>query len=402
MSIEGCLRCLDSLCGMERRTPWAWARPVGAGLLVLIVVVAAAVTWRLMSLVESELLSMQTPASGSAVVADVTGSRIVLADGDLIDRGGVWGITGPNGYGQVTGVISAAEGRVERGFVALSGSIAAGDEVTFDPNAFPSDPRVAHGMPFDEINVPGDLGVNPAWLIDGDSDTWVVFVHGRGRGGRAESLRSLPTYRKLGFPMLVITYRTDNAAEGSGARRSTWGLDEWRDLEAALDTARLRGARDFVLVGHDLGASIVVMFLHNSEAGSDIRAVVLDSAILDLNATVDDLARDHGIPGFLAGLGKGISRIRYGLEWSQLDQVGRAAEFDPSTPLLLLHGTGDAVSPLATAEAFAAALPAATLERFGGAMHGSLWNSQSVRYDDVLTDFFLTVLPELVRDDDVP
>jgi pimeloyl-ACP methyl ester carboxylesterase len=384
---------------MERQSPWLWVRRALVGALGLGMLLAGAITWRLMDIVQSDLLSTQPVDPVVALVVAVSDARIVLTGGDQVDRAGVWGIAGPKGFGQVTEVISNADGSVERAFVGLSGSIDVGDSVTFDSNVYPSDPRTALGLLFEEIRVPGELGVNPAWLIDGQSDTWVVFVHGRGAGLRAESLRSLPSFRKLGFPVLVITYRTDNAFDGSAAELSTWGLEEWRDLQTALDAARLRGARDFILVGHDLGASIVTMFLHNSEALGQIRGVVLDSPIIDLEGQVDRIADARGIPGLLAELGKGISRIRYGLEWDQLDQLARVEEFDPSIPMLLLHGGADEFSPIALVEAFAAALPGATLERFPGAGHGALWNTESARYDAVITEFFVSVIPELARDD---
>ena len=382
---------------MERGRAWVWFRRSVVGLLVLGLIVAVGVTWRFMDIVDAELLSMAAADRGATTVSEVGGGRIVLDAGERPERRGVWGIAGPNGYGQVTGVISIVGERVERGFLLLSGAIAAGDTVTFDVDAFFGDPRTAHGLPFEEVRVPGALGVNPAWLIDGEAETWVVFVHGRGPADRAESLRSLPTFRKLGLPILVITYRTDHAAEG-GTARSMWGLDEWRDLETALETASLRGADDFVLVGHDLGASIVATFLHESDSIPRVRGVVFDSPVLDIEARADRLAAQRGIPTPLAEIGKALSRIRFGLEWSRIDQLGRVAEFDPAIAMLVLHGTGDSVAPISAVEEFVAALPGTEFERFEGAAHGALWNSESVRYDEVLTDFLFAAVPELSQE----
>ena len=385
---------VDSLTTMERGRGWVWFRRVVLSLAAVVVVFAAAVTWRLVDLVESELLAAGSPDFGAADIAGLSGGRVVL-EGTGASREGVWGIVGADGYGQVTGIISRAGGRVERSLVTMEGSLVEGETVLLDVTAFPADPRTAHGLPFEEVRVPGELGVNPAWLIDGENDTWVVFVHGRGIAGRAESLRSLPTFRKLGFPILVITYRNDGTGGEDERGHATWGLDEWRDLNNALETAQLRGADDFILVGHDMGASIVMAFLHESEFILRIRGIVLDSAVLDLEAVVDGMARERGIPASLAVIGKAISRIRFGLEWPRLDQVARVDEFDPSIPMLLLHGTADQVAPIEAADAFAEGLPHARYERFAGAGHGALWNSESVRYDDVLTEFLLVVAPEL-------
>ena len=48
--------------------------------------------------------------------------------------------------------------------------------------------------------------------------------------------------------------------------------------------------------------------------------------------------------------------------------------------MLLMHGTADDVVPIEASDAFAAALPHVTYERFVGAGHGALWNDGPVRY----------------------
>ena len=199
--------------------------------------------------------------------------------------------------------------------------------------------------------------------------------------------------------MLVITYRNDQAGGAGDARRHAWGLDEWPDLESALETALLRGADDFVLIGYDMGASVVAAFLDNSERAQVVRGVVFDSPILDLEALVDEMTSDRGIPGILAAVGKTIVRIRFGLEWSQLNHLARAGEFDPSLPILLMHGTADTISPITAADTFADALPNVAYERFGGASHAALWNHDTLRYEESLARFLLEVIPERLTDD---
>ena len=291
-------------------------------------------------------------------------SRITFKDEGDAAIDGVWGIVGPSGYGQITRVISRDDAGVVRGLALLSGSFSIGEVVELDASAYPEDPRSAHGLPFEEIRVPSDLGVNPAWLITGENDTWIVFVHGAAGNGRTEALRVIPTFRKLGFPVLVITYRDDASGGAGDDLRYTWGLDEWRDVDAALATATLRGADDFILVGHDMGASIISTFLHESELAPNVRGVIFDSAVLDLEEVIDEIARDRGIPGYLATIGKSIARIRFGLEWSRLDQLERVLEFDPSLPMLVLHGTDDAVAPITTTDAFCGRAAAGDLRAF--------------------------------------
>jgi pimeloyl-ACP methyl ester carboxylesterase len=386
---------------MERGRAGLWARRIAAGVAFLLLIVGAGISWRAMDLVESELLATGAWAEPSSVeVVSVGGGRIVLADEDEQSHEGVWGIAGPSGYGQVSGPSRRSPGVVERDLVVLAGSIAAGEIVAYDAVAYPIDPRLAHALPFEEIRVPGELGVNPAWLIDGEAETWVVFVHGKGHAGRKESLRLLPLLRRLGFPALVITYRNDGDGGAGEADRHTWGLEEWPDLDAALQTAMLRGAEDFVLVGYDMGASIVAAFLDRSELTGVVRGVVLDSPVLDLEEVADGLAAERSIPGFLAEVGKTVARIRFGLEWSELDRVSRAGQYDPSLPILLLQGTDDVIARRETADEFAAGLPHVSYELFGGAGHGTVWNQDPSRYEETVARFLFDVTPELLSDRD--
>ena len=381
---------------MERSRVGVWTRRVVIALTVVVVTTAVGVAWRMMNIIEADLLTPGALMDGAFVeVIDVSRSRITFVDDDAAAVDGVWGVVGADGYGQVTRVVSRGPAGIERGLTILSGDLASGETVEWDEYAFPGDPRAAHGLPFEEVRVSGELGVNPAWFISGESATWVILVHDKDVDGRAQSLRVLPIFRKLGFPMLAITYRNDASGGAGDGRRYTWGLDEWSDLEAALDTATLRGADDFILLGFGTGASIVATFLHESDRTRDVRAVILDSPVLDLEALVDAIAVDRGIPNYLAAVGKALARIRFGLEWSRLDQLERTAEFDPSLPMLLMHGTADDVVPIEASDAFAAALPHVTYERFVGAGHGALWNDGPVRYEDVLTEFLIEVTPEL-------
>ena len=383
---------------MDRDKRWMWLRRIVFWLAVLAMIIVGAIVWRFIDIVRSEYLTVVVDPQTEVEILEVRGSRIVLADDEAATRQGVWGISNADAYGQLTSIVSRSEGRVERGLAMFSGTFVAGDMALIDPNAFPSDPRLAHGMPFEEIRVPGDLGVNPAWLVNGARNTWIVFVHGRGGAGREQSLRSIPTYRALGMPILAITYRNDEAGGIKSQDPVTWGLDEWRDVEVALESARLRGATDFVLVGHDMGAAIVLSFLHESSSIQQIRGAILDSPVLDPEALIDSMAADRGFPQIISEVGKAIVRIRFGLEWSSLDQVGRSAGFDPAIPILLLQGGSDEIATSEIADQFVEALPHIKYILFDGASHGALWNSDPARYDNVVTRFLSDAVLRLPLD----
>jgi hypothetical protein len=368
---------------------WATRAVIVVGSLFAVVLVAG--MWHFSNVLDADLLipDRYEPERNVQVVS-LSEGRIVLSRTDQSAQEGVWGLVGPNGYGQVSGIVEQREADVERGFVTLGGTFAPGDAVAFDQYAFLQDPLVAHGIDFEEVVVPGDLGINPAWLIDGTRDTWVIIAHGKGIDERKQALRMIPTLHDAGYPVLVISYRNDEGAAASDSGRYTWGLEEWRDVEAALQFGLVQGAEEFVIMGYSMGGAVTASFLHETDLIGRVRGVILDSPVLDLEEVVDTEAAERGVPAFFTAGSKAIARLRFGLDWPQLDHVARANEFD--IPMLLMHGTADGTVPVASSDDFAAARPDIVIyERFEGADHAYLWNVDPTRYATAVLNFIAGV-----------
>lgn len=343
------------------------------------------------SVISADLLTPEAPQPGPGFEIGLVGAgRIVLPRNAVTEMEGIWGVSNDTGgYGQIAAVISKDAETVQRSFRTLVGRFIAGETVTFDAYAVGADPMEAYAIDFEDVRVPGELGVNPAWLVPGDRDTWVVLIHGEGLDERAQALRILPVLEQAGFPVLVITYRNDSAAPDDGGYYR-WGLSEWQDVDAAMTFAGNRGAEDFVLYGFGMGATIAISHLHESDATGAVRGAILDSPVLDLGAVVDAIARQRGIPSIVSSAAKTVARVRFGLEWSELDQTDRIEQFD--VRMLLLQGSEDTIAPAATAEEFAAALPdLVRYERFEGAIRTELWNVDAERYNTVVAEFLAEV-----------
>jgi hypothetical protein len=366
-----------------------WVRRIALAIVFGLLIGLLVGAFRGSTVIANDLLTPQTIPPGPEFEIQLVGAgRIVLPRDEITEQPGVWGVSnGEGAYGQIAAVVSQDAETVERSFRTLTGRFIAGEMVTFDAYASAANPDEAHAIDYQDVRVPGPLGVNPAWYIDGPLDTWVVIVHGEGMDERRQALRILPTLVDGGYPVLVITYRNDGAAPEAGGYYR-WGLGEWQDIDAALTFAEggSRGAKDFFLYGFGMGATITTMHLHESDLAGKVLGAVLDSPVLDLGAVVDQNAEDRGIPGLVVGAAKAVARIRFGLEWSALDQMSRIDEFD--LPLLLLQGTADTVAPVETADAFAAALPNLVIyERFDGAARVELWNRDPERYNDAVLSF---------------
>ncbi|HEX2028499.1 MAG TPA: alpha/beta hydrolase [Nitriliruptorales bacterium] len=334
----------------------------------------------------SELLE---PTGEQAVTDDlqvrVQGGLIELPRTEVSALDGVWGVMWPEGYGQALDVLDTGPDRVVRVYRRYEGVPDEGQLVRLDPYAFPGDPQEAYGVGFEDVTFDTDLGPMPAWRIPGRDDTWAIFVHGRG-GDRREGLRVLPSLLQLGLPTLLIAYRNDPGAPTSDDGHHTLGATEWRDLEGAVRYALDQGARDVVLVGSDMGGQIAATFVHESELADRVRALVLDAPTLDWDAVLRAQAERRGRPGFLSGPARIISALRAGIDWSVLDQVGHADEFD--LPILLFHGTADEQVPISSSDRFAAAVgEEVTYVRVEAAPHNAAWNVDPGAYQAAVEDF---------------
>ncbi|GAB5079706.1 alpha/beta hydrolase [Arthrobacter sp. AD-310] len=204
----------------------------------------------------------------------------------------------------------------------------------------------------EEVLIPVERGSAPAWLLAGETtDTWVIHVHGLG-GRRAACLRAAPVFRELGPTQLVVSYAGDRDAPRLADGRHHFGLDEWRDVEAALDFAVSAGARTVVLATWSMGSTIALQLLNHSRHRNIIKGLVMTSPVMDWEQTLLEQGRQAGLPHFVARAGLRLMASGWlhrltGLA-TPLD-VKAGSWFDnPPTdlpPTLILHAVGD---PLAS------------------------------------------------------
>ena len=312
-------------------------------------------------------------------------------DGDWKAKG-TWGLERKTGYDQVGSIIELTETQVVRELTPMTGDLRVGEMVRLDSFAFPEDPEVGLGLPFEEVSYSSSLGDFPAWLVSGTSSTWAIFVHGKG-ATRREALRMLPTVSKLGMPSLIITYRNDEDVPANPDGYYRFGETEWEDVEGAVAYAMHNGAEDVVLVGYSMGGGIVVSFLYSSSLAETVRAVILDSPMLDFGAIVDHGASQRRmpvvglpLPGVLTAVAKAISSYRFDIDWGKLDYLDRADEL--TVPVLLFQGDADDTVPVSTSDVLAEARPdIVQYVRVEGVGHVRAWNTDPATYAATVSDF---------------
>jgi alpha-beta hydrolase superfamily lysophospholipase len=253
------------------------------------------------------------------------------------------------------------------------------------------------GVPYENVAVPTPLGVAPAWFVpalEEDSDRWVIQVHGRAVR-RPETLRAVAPFRESGYHSLLVSYRNDGEAPRSSDYRYALGDREWVDIDAAMDFAIARGAREIVLMGWSMGGATVLQALTRSPRAALVTGVVLDSPVVDWIATLDFQARMRRLPGIVRWGVYTLIRSRWGrlvtglaepLDLERMDFVTRAAELD--RPILLLHSSDDGFVPASASIALAAARPdLVTFEEFTIARHTKLWNYDRTRWEDAIRNW---------------
>ncbi|MCK6067027.1 MULTISPECIES: alpha/beta hydrolase family protein [Microbacterium] len=337
-----------------------------------------------------------TTAAGTVVA--VGADEITLTHTDAGTREGTYGLTWSDEQGRIAGeavvgpMLWTDGATITRSFVPTDAVPAVGTKVDLNPNMWTGDPRTALGLEYRDVDIEGELGAMPAWLVEGDGDTWVLFVHGID-GLRQSGLRPLATLAEARLPTLLISYRNDAGAPASPNGLISLGEREWRDLEAAADYALAHGAENLILYGDSMGGSIVTRFLHESAHADQVVGMVLDAPVLDWSAVIDGQAERLHLSA-LAPLVRLVVQWRGDLSLTPLDELDQTAAFE-RLPVLLFQGLADPLVPHADSAAFAASLPKARYVPVPGAGHIQSWNVDPEGYSAHLSEFIRPFAPDL-------
>jgi pimeloyl-ACP methyl ester carboxylesterase len=261
------------------------------------------------------------------------------------------------------------------------------------------------GLPYSDVEIPVENGVAPAWKFtpkqpSGDSSTWAIHIHGLG-GSKAGALRGVPVADRLGFTSLVVSLRNDRDAPASNDARYHLGQTEWHDVEAAVSYAVGQGARQIVLFGWSLGASIALQLAASSEFRDLICQLVLNAPVIDWSSTLMANARSSMLPGWVARLGlqmlesprtRWITGLDDPLSFHTLDFLARADEL--SVPIVVIHNAGDRSTPFAISREFVTRRPdLASLLTFPSAEHTQEWNSDPDGWDAAVENWLRKAPP---------
>jgi len=221
------------------------------------------------------------------------------------------------------------------------------------------------------------------WFPHAESDQVVIGLHGH-RGTKTQLLGIGSGLWREGYNVLLFDYR---GCGDSDPGRQSLAHHELLDAQAAVRYVeqRVPGARIGV-IGYSMGAALAILLAAREPS---ISAVVADSPFATMRDVIAYAYRRRRLPSRpLLELTDVVTRWRYGYAFAAvrpLDVVGRIAP----RPLLLLHGTADAVIPVEhTHRLFEAASQPKELWIFEGATHCGGYFADRRRYVSRMAEFF--------------
>src|SRR5690606_5973077 len=133
----------------------------------------------------------------------------------------------------------------------------------------------------------------------------------------------------------------------------SFGLSEWRDVEAAVNWARGQGAERIVMVAESMGGGIAGQCLmHSAEAGA-VEALVLDAPAVNTPAIVHSFTRRLPFGGAIEWLGFQLARAVLPVDPEAAVSADAVRDFPG--PMFLAHGTADVLVPVDSSRALVAA-----------------------------------------------
>lgn len=216
-----------------------------------------------------------------------------------------------------------------------------------------------------------------AWLLVGRPDSpTIVMVHGKG-DSKSGLLHLAAPLQAVGYNVLLPDLRGHGESDDA---KITFGLDEARDVRAAVAAANVNGP--IGVYGLSMGTAAAILAL-----GEDTRVKgwVIDSGFGSLEDLMVDIGvRFYGLPRWITTLSNIAYRVLAGAHPRDVAPANALG----TAPALFFHARDDNTIPIEHGRVLfnAARGKKSFIETDGD--HVSCWGSDPKRYEELLVIFF--------------
>jgi uncharacterized protein len=197
-------------------------------------------------------------------------------------------------------------------------------------------------LPFETHRFPSENGSTlEAWHIPGKDERLIVVLFHGYAAGKSTILNAARVFHGLGYPTLLVDFY---GSGGSSGEETTLGVEEARDVAAAVDYVRQTWpSRKVVLYGISMGGAAVLRAIAAEKVNAD--GIILEATFDTLLNTGKSRFRALGLPSspftelllFWGSLQRGFNFFSH----NPVDYA-RSVNF----PTLILHGEKDARATL--------------------------------------------------------
>lgn len=226
------------------------------------------------------------------------------------------------------------------------------------------------------------LALSGWWMPADDSQGTIIFLHGYG-DSKNQSLEYATFLHNASYNVLAFDFRAHGESEGD---LTTVGLDEVRDVRAAIEYAKTRDAEGIGLLGLSMGAATAINAAANEP---DVRAIVADSAFATLqNIASNSISHFTDLPKYPYGpVAVKFASMIAGQDVAQNAPVRQIGSL--TIPVLLIQGQADDIAlPDSDGAALRAALPSSQFWLVPDAHHVEAHVVEKAAYEARVTEFF--------------
>jgi dipeptidyl aminopeptidase/acylaminoacyl peptidase len=200
-----------------------------------------------------------------------------------------------------------------------------------------------YGLAYEEVNFTSTDGTPlSGWYIDAPNNEGRVIVMMHGRDGIRDGTPAMPVAAALvgaGYDVFAFDFRAHGL---SGGERYSMGQWEVRDVTAALDVVKARGATTIGAYASSMGGATELMA---AVEHPEIKAVMADSAFANLpELLVTEMPEASGLPAFFNPGIFDMAKLLYGIDlWNNKPEESVAKLGD--RPLYFVHSEIDTQIP---------------------------------------------------------